>query len=88
MHGPLLHHAQDDGALGLVHGLYIGAAGILLKPLSGGLDCVGKLCTGVGGSIRAWGDDVARGPPRTRVRAPRLFSALASDAAGARLVTG
>lgn len=79
-----LCRAQDDGVLGLVHGLYIGTSGIILKPLSGSLDCVAKLCTGVGGSIRAWGDDVARGPPRARVRPPRLFSALASDAAGAR----
>lgn len=43
---------QDDGLLGLVHGLYIGTSGILLKPLSGSLDCIAKLCTGLGGQVR------------------------------------
>ena len=68
--------------LGLVHGVYIGTTGILFKPMSGVLDFVSKLCTGLGGQIKAWGDDVARGPPKTRVRPPRLFSAPATHAAG------
>ena len=44
---------QDDDLLGLAHGIYIGTTGILLKPLSGGLDCVAKLCTGLGGQVLA-----------------------------------
>ena len=41
------------------------------------------MCPGLP-QIRALGGDVGRAPPRARVRQPRLFSALASEAAGAR----
>ena len=68
---------------GLLHGLYVGVLGILLKPLSGSLSLLSELCTGASGRIRTWGEEFHKGPPITRVRPPRQFSALTTDMRGA-----
>ncbi len=77
-----LSYDQDNGFLGVSHGLYIGASGLFLKPTSGVLDMLSKALCGAGGKIKAWGDEASRGPPKTRVRNPRQFSGLASDVSG------
>ena len=74
---------QDDSLRGLLHGIYIGVSGILLKPMSGCLSLLSELCTGASGKIKAWGEDAHRRPPIGRVRPPRQFSALSSDIGGA-----
>ena len=74
---------QDDTLRGLLHGIYVGVSGILLKPLSGSLSLLSELCMGASGRIRTWGEELHRGPPSTRVRPPRQFSALTTDMRGA-----
>ncbi len=69
---------QDNGMLGLVEGLAKGAAGLLLKPPSGVLECFSKTISGLAIGIRTWGDEAVR-LPRTRIRSPRHFAAFADD---------
>ena len=73
---------QDDSLRGLLHGIYIGVSGILLKPMSGCFSLVSELCTGASGKIKAWGEDSHRRPPIGRIRPPRQFSALSADMGG------
>ena len=73
---------QDDSLRGLLHGIYIGVSGILLKPMSGCYSLVSELCTGASGKIKAWGEDSHRRPPIGRIRPPRQFSALSADMGG------
>lgn len=63
---------QDDGILGGILGVYIGGAGIILKPASGLLKLFASTATGVGSGIRQLGDEVVR-VPHTRIRNPRSF---------------
>ena len=76
------HCLQDDTLRGLLHGIYVGVSGILLKPLSGSLSLLSELCMGASGRIRTWGEEFHRGPPITRARPPRQFSALTTDMRG------
>ena len=69
---------QDNGLLGLVEGIAKGAAGLLLKPPSGILECFSKTISGLAIGIRTWGDEAVR-LPRTRIRSPRHFAAFADD---------
>ena len=78
-----MHLLQDDTLRGLLHGIYVGVSGILLKPLSGSLSLLSELCMGASGRIRTWGEESHRGPPSTRKRPPRQFSALTTDMRGA-----
>ena len=73
---------QDDSLRGLLHGIYIRASGILLKPMSGCFSLVSELCTGASGKIKAWGEDSRKRPPIGRIRPPRQFSALSADMGG------
>ena len=82
-----MHLLQDDALRGLLHGIYVGVSGILLKPLSGSLSLLSELCMGASGRIRTWGEEFHRGPPSTRKRPPRQFSALTTDMRGASAVS-
>ena len=82
-----MHLLQDDTLRGLLHGIYVGVSGILLKPLSGSLSLLSELCMGASGRIRTWGEEFHRGPPSTRKRPPRQFSALTTDMRGASAVS-
>ena len=73
---------QDDNLRGLLHGLYIGVSGMLLKPMSGCFSLLSELCTGASGKIKAWGEDTHKRPPIGRTRPPRQFSAVSSDMGG------
>lgn len=73
---------QDDTLRGLLYGIYVGVSGILLKPFSGAFSLLSELCIGASGKIRAWGEDAHTGPPVTRARPPRQFSALSSNMRG------
>ena len=73
---------QDDNLRGLLHGLYIGVSGILLKPVSGCFSLLSELSTGASGKIKAWGEDSHKRPPIGRIRPPRQFSAVSSDMGG------
>lgn len=73
---------QDDGAAGALLGVLMGTSGLLLKPTSGLLAFVARTMGGLGAGIRAWGDDMVRAP-RTRIRSPRQFAALAGDPSNA-----
>ncbi len=74
---------QDDDLRGLLHGIYVGVSGVLLKPVSGCFSLMSELCIGASGKIKAWGDESHKRPPISRVRPPRQFSALSSDMGGA-----
>lgn len=73
---------QDDSLRGLLHGIYIGVSGVLLKPMSGCLGLLSELCIGASGKIKGWGEDHNKRPPAMRIRPPRQFSTLSATMRG------
>ncbi len=53
---------HERGCLGAALGAYVGLAGAVLKPASGLLECLAKTASGVGSTVRGWGEAPARPP--------------------------
>ena len=77
-----VRHMQDDSLRGLLHGIYIGVSGVLLKPMSGCFGLLSELCIGASGKIKGWGEDPHNRPPAMRIRPPRQFSTLSATMRG------
>ena len=60
---------KREGTWGLVKGLYSGAAGLMLKPISGGLDLISKSTEGIKNTVKIFEAQLFK----DRRRLPRTF---------------